>query len=84
MRIGIHHGPAVVGNFGNPKRSDYSAIGSTVNIASRIESVCEPGAVFLSDTLCNLIDRRQFVHAGSFALKGIDGKITLYKLTLSS
>ena len=52
MRIGINHGPAVVGNFGNEKRSDYSAIGPSVNLASRIESVCRPGEIFISGDFC--------------------------------
>jgi len=37
-RIGVHSGPAIVGNFGGSRFFNYSAIGDTVNIASRLES----------------------------------------------
>jgi adenylate cyclase len=38
IRIGLCHGPAIVGNVGGRERFDYSAIGDTVNIAARLES----------------------------------------------
>lgn len=37
-RIGVHAGPAIVGNFGGRRFFDYTAYGDTINIASRLEA----------------------------------------------
>ena len=47
-RIGIHAGPALVGNFGGSRFFDYTAYGDTINIASRLEAANK----FLGTRIC--------------------------------
>ena len=47
-RMGIHVGEATVGSFGSDNRVDYTAIGRSVNLASRLEGHCTPGHVLVS------------------------------------
>lgn len=54
LRIGVASGDAVVGLFGSRRRS-YSALGEVVNLASRLEELCEPGKIYLDENTHEMI-----------------------------
>jgi signal transduction histidine kinase/class 3 adenylate cyclase len=84
LRIGLHHGPVVVGNFGDARRSDYTAIGPTVNLASRIQTACPEGGVLASGEVYDFLPEQMAEDAGAFELKGIDGKVRCFRLVLGT
>ncbi|HSU57496.1 MAG TPA: adenylate/guanylate cyclase domain-containing protein [Candidatus Dormibacteraeota bacterium] len=48
MGVGIHTGPVIVGNIGSSRRTKFTAVGSTVNLAGRIESFSSGGQILIS------------------------------------
>ena len=54
--IGLHTGEATIGYIGSEKRSEYTAIGDTVNLAARLESNALPGQILISDATAKLCE----------------------------
>ena len=62
--------------------SDGDISGTAVNLAARVEQVAEPGHVFVSSTVRELLlgSEHQFAERGEFELKGFEGIWRLYSL----
>ena len=71
MRIGLNSGPVVVGAIGDDLRMDYTAIGDTINLASRMESSAQPGTIYVSGHTHKLAkDFFTFSSLGELPMKG--------------
>jgi tetratricopeptide (TPR) repeat protein len=71
MRIGLNSGPVVVGAIGDDLRMDYTAIGDTINLASRMQSSAAPGTVLVSSHTHRLAkDFFTFSSLGAIPVKG--------------
>ena len=83
IRVGIHSGPAVVGAFGSDIMTDYTVIGPTVNVAARIERVCDADCIFFSEVVRDYLANGSFRWevAGDFNLKGLSGTTSLFKIS---
>lgn len=81
LRIGINSGPVVVGTIGNTLRVDFTAVGDTVNLASRMEGIAEPGTVFVTEeTYRQARLYFEFESLGGREVKGKEDPVSVYKV----
>ena len=82
MGIGVSTGEVIAGNIGSETRIKYSVIGSTVNLAARIEGITSGGQIFASAATFDEI-REIARTAGhlNVKLKGLNKPVPIYEIT---
>jgi class 3 adenylate cyclase len=82
LRIGVNTGEVVVRNVETGGRIEYSPIGHTANLASRLQSVAPPGSVVVSDHTYKLIEGYfELQDRGPTAVRGISEPVIVYEVT---
>jgi adenylate cyclase len=84
MRCGIHQGKAVVGMFGGGQRKDYTAVGTVVNIAARLQSVAQPNSILISEAVANCLGDINWGEGEIFRLKGIKRDFRAFTIKINS
>src|SRR5512136_929101 len=85
MRAGIHTGPVVVGALGNDLRVQFTAVGDTVNLASRVQNLADPGTTYVTEDAFKLTEGFfRFEALGEKKVKGKDEPVRVYQVIAPS
>jgi adenylate cyclase len=78
----LHTGPVTYGNIGSPNRLDFTVVGPTVNLVSRLEIISKStrSVAVCSREVAALLPAEAARALGTFALRGVPGEQTVFRL----
>ncbi len=85
--IGLHYGQVIVGNIGSERKMDFTIIGDSVNIASRVEGLTKElnRPILLTGAVYELIKEDiQCEFLGAWPLKGVVAPVKIYDITMTN
>jgi class 3 adenylate cyclase len=81
FRMGLNTGPVVVGRVSDELAMELTAVGDTVNLAARVQSLADPGAICLTDATCRAVaDYFDCEPVGARRVKGKDEPIHVHRV----
>ncbi len=81
IRMGINSGVVTIGHFGSPDRMKYTALGTHVNLAARLQARCTPGKILVSHSTRDWIhDRIACAPRGEMQFKGLSKPVLTYEV----
>lgn len=89
IRVGLHRGPAIVGNIGSDERVNYTIVGDTVNLSQRLEAlgksvqvdgVTGDATILASQAVRDHAPLFKWIEAGSFKVAGKSEPVAVYLL----
>lgn len=84
FRIGVNSGQMLAGNMGSADRMEYTVVGDSVNLASRLGHAGNPGEVILSAEMCALeilSGRIETEQQGTIRLRGKSEPVAIFRVT---
>lgn len=80
LHVGIHSGLAVVAEVGSDEKKEYTVMGNTVNLASRLKDLAPTGLIYVSEQIYKATRYLlEYKVEGRFTIKGIDDSVVLYR-----
>jgi len=83
VRIGVNSGEMMAGIVGGSQRMEYTVVGDTVNVASRLSRIARPGEMVVGEAVSrdrSLQDRISFTASEDVAVRGRKGRIRTYRV----
>ncbi len=81
LGLGLHAGPAFVGNFGAEGMLDFTALGDTVNVGARLQAEAATGEILLSAPVYEtIVDLCPDLPASELLIRGRETALPIYRL----